>query len=107
MSKTYNAQILFDDEDKAPVIVLAGTSNANIVREKIREMFYGGFVVTNDVAVVEESNKAKITVVEKYFSMDEVDHIELVETEVKPQESKETIDARKAAKKAAEKAKKG
>jgi hypothetical protein len=100
----YSAIIVFDDKEKDPILVGGLESdNPEIVRGKINEMFAGGYVRIDGVFEEKETKKQKVAVISKYFALEEIDHIDIVETVEIPQESEEVIAERKAREKAEKK----
>jgi len=81
MSLKYSAKIIFDDKKEEPIELIAD-SNLKIVREKIESLFRSGCVkrtLLNDAMVGAASKKGYRCVLEKYYSLDEIDHIQLIE----------------------------
>jgi len=96
----YSAVIVFNDKDKEP-IPLSGIEGeaVNIVKGNIDRMFVNGYVRVDGTFDEKATKTQKTSVVSKFFALEEIDHVDVVETKDLPQESKETKAARKKANK--------
>jgi hypothetical protein len=81
MALKFTARVIFDDKKKDPIDLITDENNS-VVREKIEDLFRSGCVkqtfFSDEIPSV-HLEKGYRCVKEKYYGLEEIDHIELIE----------------------------